>query len=71
MNLDDGTWVDHRGVREKNGRKHGVVTEILQQCQGCGRWVYTLTDMSPDGDLCGGCVNRTLDKRRKSQGVRH
>lgn len=70
MNDDGNVWINHRGVHQKNGRKHGIVTEVLQQCQSCGRWVYTLTDMSPDGYLCGGCVNRTLDKRRKSQRVR-
>lgn len=60
---DDDIWVDHRGIRQKNGRKRGDVTDILQQCQGCGRWVYTLTDMTPDGHVCGDCANRIWRKK--------
>ena len=54
------TWIDHRGIEQKNGKQVGIETHVLQKCQGCGRWVYVLTCTKDRGYMCGGCFKRML-----------
>lgn len=74
MSVTEQIEIDERGIEQKPGRKRGSCTEMLQKCQKCGRWVYTLTDMTKHsaGYVCGGCVSRIIDKewreRRRGRG---
>jgi len=60
----DDTWVDSRGIEQKSGRKRGSFTDVLQKCQVCGRWVYVLTELEPDQNVCGGCFSRIITPAR-------
>lgn len=65
--VTEETWVDDRGIEQKRGAATTYGYKVLQKCQKCGRWVYTLTDMKEDGHVCGHCVRRILDKRWRAR----
>lgn len=59
--MSEEITVDERGVRTKPGRKHGLWTDVLHQCQKCPRWVYTIHEHN-GRYLCGTCASQEINK---------